>query len=577
MKKLWILILLGIILNPILAFSQDYETRGNDYYNSGKYSDAVNQYKAALAYLKSRKISTSDRKYSEIERQLARAEKCVPLMSVAENLFNKAESSEDYTAARNAYQRILEINMSDSYSKNQINMCDTQIMQITMRKADNEMWAKITQGNPGKAQYQQYITEFPNGLHANDAKFALQEIEDGELWTLAKNVNTKEAYESYLANELTSIHNSEAQMAIYKIEDDAMWAIVLQADTEEEYNKYVADASNPAKSHQAEAVAKLSVIKTKKIIESISTSEESKAKAGDIVKTLETASKTITLSEEDAKLLTYYKSINDYEAFYKSPNLADGLKYLKTYPDSEYAEWVSNKVSEFYANNLDAESTENDYQLARSYARSIVAQKYVDNKISSAKKSAKLIQRRGAWSDRFQLGIGVDAEMLNNIALGPRLEFKIGAGDDFFNFSLGAKALWWKPEWLNAEIQHINFIQVPIYAAAKMNLFRIGRKTRFYIGGEGAYNLNMDSKIYVGSGDYEKDLSLVNKYNMSATARIGFCSKHGDFSIYYRHDLSPAYNQQYIYEMYNSCYNEFEKILNERFRIGVSYTCYIIF
>ena len=130
---------------------------------------------------------------------------------------------------------------------------------------------------------------------------------------------------------------------------------------------------------------------------------------------------------------------------------------------------------------------------------------------------------------------------------------------------------------MKSDIQHINFIQAPIYAAAKMNLFRTGGNSHFYIGGEGAYNLNFQSKIYQSTGDYEKDVMLVNKYNLSASARIGICSTHGDFSIYYRHDLSPAYNQQYVYETYNGCYNEFMGSLNERFRIGISYTYYFSF
>lgn len=578
MKKFLIILLLGLLLNPLSGFSQNYKDRGDAAYNSGKYSDAIKQYTAALAYLKSQKVSSSDRTYSEIEKLVARAERCVPLMEQAETLFANANSSDDYSNAKKAYQNILQINVNDGYSKGKISECDQKIRQIEMHQADEATWASIINGNSNKAVYQQYLDSFPDGAHVKEAKNAILEFEDKELWALTKKENTKEAYEKYLANKSTSLYESEAKMAIYTIEDEALWVSILKEDTEEAYNKYVEDDSNPAKNHMKEALTKLSVIKTAKMAEAISTAAESREKASEIVEVLETASKTIVLSEKDTEMLKHYKSISDHVAFCNNPTIEDGLMYLETYPDSEYANWVSDKLSELYANNLSVNSTENDYQLARSYARSETAKKYVETRITTIKRKAKASKRSGAWDDRAQLGIGVDAEMLNSLALGPKMEFKLGAADNIFNFSVGAKALWWKPEWLTGtEIQHITFMQVPIYAAAKLNLFRTGDDSHFYIGGEWAYNLNFGSKISDSYDDYMKDKELVNSSNMSASARIGFCWEHSDLSFYYRHDLSPVYNQEYIYQQYNDCYTDFEKVLNERFRIGISYTCYIIF
>lgn len=579
MKKFLIILLLGLVFNPLSGFSQNYKDRGDSAFNSGKYTEAINQYNAALAYLKSKKVAITDKGYTEIERQLVRAQKCAPLMTEAERLFSTAQTADGYTAAKKVYQSILKINVNDHYSRGKINLCNQKIEQIAMRKADNEMWAKMSQGEPSKAMYQQYLSEFPDGVHAKDAKLAIQEFEDKDLWLAARRTNTKQAYKDYLAKRSAPTYDSEAQMAIFKIEDDELWASILAEDTETAYNRYVSDTSNPAKGHQEEAVAKLLVIKAKKMDESISTANGSKRSgAKDIVETLEKASKTITLSEEDSEMLKYYKSINDYNNFYKLPTISSGLMYLKTYPDSEYADWVSNKVSELYANNLSATSTENDYQLARRYARSASAQKYVDSRFKALKKGVKASQRREAWSDRAQLGVGLDVEMLNSLAMGPRMEFKLGAADNRFNFSVGAKALWWNPEYLNSsDIQSIPFIQVPLYATIKLNLFRTGAKSHFYIGGEGAYNLNLGAKIGDATSGYISDDELVNRTNLSASARIGFCWRHGDFSLYYRHDLAPVYNQEYIYRQYNECYTNIEKVLNERFRLGFSYTFYFIF
>lgn len=575
MRKIYILIL--AVLLPFLCFSQDYATKGDQYANSGKYADAERQYNAALAYLKSQGVAETAKSYSEIQRKLVRAQKCKPLIAQAEHLFSNAQSAESYTVAKKVYQSILSLNMSDSFSKQRVSQCDARIRQISMHKLDNELWAKLNQNTPGKALYQQYLAEFPDGAHAQEAKSALLEIEDKELWEAALKLNTRKAFENYLANENTSLFESEAQMAIYKIDDEQAWAEAVELDTEESYSRYIEDSSNPAKSYQEAATAKLSVIKTMKMAASIESSTASqKAQADAIVTTLANASKTIELSEEESKMLSFYKSIRDFEAFSSNPSISEGLVFLRMYKDSENADWVSNKVSELYADQLNRESTATDYERALFFARSDSARQYVTRKINAAKSAAKKYKRHINWSDRAQLGIGLEGEMLKNAVVGGNVEFKLGASYDRFNFSVGAKALWWKPDWLvGTDVYSISFIQAPLYATAKLNLFEAG-SSNFYIAGEGAYNMNFGAKIYDGYGNNLADKNLVNKSSLSVSARIGFCWEHCDLGFFYRHDLQPVYNQQYIYQQYNDCYNEFVKVLNERFRFGVSLTCYII-
>lgn len=309
MKKFYtILLLLGIMLLPLSGFSQDYKVRGDKAYYSGKYSDAINQYKAALAYLESKKVATTDRTYSEIERLKARAERCAPLMAEAEALYSNAKSASDYTKARNKYNEILQINNLDSYSSSQLQVCDAKISQIKMRQAEEAMWAEVSKGPRSRAVYERYVKEFPNGAHIEEAKNILLSITDEELWAAAVEEDTKEAYSEYLSNPQTSIYNSEAKLAIKKIDDDLLWADVLEKDTEEAYKAY-AESSNSFKGHQEEAVAKLSVFKTRRVIDALSENNaEQTEKAAEIVETLEQAQKTISLSEEDIKLLAYLET-----------------------------------------------------------------------------------------------------------------------------------------------------------------------------------------------------------------------------------------------------------------------------
>lgn len=575
MRKIYILIF--AVLMPILCFSQDYATKGDQYANSGKYADAERQYNAALAYLKSQGIPETAKSYGEIQRKLVRVQKCKPLIEQAEHLFSNAQSIENYTNAKKVYQSILSLNMSDSFSKQRVNLCDARIHQISMQKLDNELWSELMRSTPGKAQYQQYLAEFPDGAYAQEARAALLEIEDNELWNTALKLNTRKAFENYLANENTSLFESEAQMAIYRIDDEQAWAETVEMDTEEAYNRYIEDSSNPAKNYQAAATARLSVIKTMKIAASIESSSESqKAQAEAIVTTLANASKTVELSEEESKMLSFYKSIKDFEAFSNNPTIPEGLVFLQMYKDSENADWVSNKVSELYADQLNRESTAIDYERALSFARSVSASQYVTRKINAAKNAAKKYKRHINWSDRTQLGIGLEGQTMNNAVAGGSVEFKLGASYERFNFSVGTKALWWKPDWLvGTDVYSISFVQIPLYATAKLNLLEL-EYSNFYISGEGAYNMNFGAKIYDGYGNKFADKNLVNKSYLSVSARIGFCWENCDLGFFYRHDLQPAYNQQYIYQQYNDCYYDFENVLNERFRFGLSLTYYII-
>lgn len=170
MRNLHIYILIYLIIVPFYSFSQDYASKGNELYNNGKYSDAIKQYEAAIALLKSKDISESDRTFSELQRQLVRAKKCVPLMYDAEILYMNAKKIDDYNKAIKAYQQILTINANDNYSIKQIDKCAIKIKQLNAKKIDDDAWIKASQGNPTKKQYEEYLAKYPNGIHAEEAK-----------------------------------------------------------------------------------------------------------------------------------------------------------------------------------------------------------------------------------------------------------------------------------------------------------------------------------------------------------------------------------------------------------------------
>ena len=90
-----------------------------------------------------------------------------------------------------------------------------------------------------------------------------------------------------------------------------------------------------------------------------------------------------------------------------------------------------------------------------------------------------------------------------------------------------------------------------------------------YIGVQGSYNFNMGDNV---------DLNVVNRRNYSVGAQFGFCIKRViDIVFFYTHDLSPAYNQQYIYENMPDFYNSYERHINKRWRFGTAFVIYIPF
>ena len=147
MKKIAILCVFMTI--ALCAWGQDYLSRGRTYYANGNYSGAIEQFEAQLAFLDSKSVSKNADEYISVEKLLAKARTCLPLLRKAKTAFTEAEKAgteEAYNAAIEAYNKILKQNSSDRNAKAMKTKCEKAIISIAYEKEALAAWASVDLG-----------------------------------------------------------------------------------------------------------------------------------------------------------------------------------------------------------------------------------------------------------------------------------------------------------------------------------------------------------------------------------------------------------------------------------------------
>ena len=184
--------------------------------------------------------------------------------------------------------------------------------------------------------------------------------------------------------------------------------------------------------------------------------------------------------------------------------------------------------------------------------------------------------------DLFSLGGGWDILWTDKCSMGGYLSFKMGQeqytwltavlniGGYKMGKNRGGKFL--KDEGdpeideIDSENSLTTYTQIPLSLALRLRLGG-GDWGAMYVGAQGSYNFNLGENV---------DLSVVNSRNYSIGGQIGFCAKRiFDFNLFFTYDLTPAYNQEYIYGNMPDFYNTYVDHLNKRWRIGTSMVIYI--
>lgn len=121
-----------LLFLPLLLRGQDYETQGDNLYVAGNYEEAELQYKAAKAWMDSRKIDENSPEYLSLEKKIVRTGRLKALKAEADALYSTAVSQQSrasYSQAAEACSRILEVNPDDRSAQSRREQCMRWISQ----------------------------------------------------------------------------------------------------------------------------------------------------------------------------------------------------------------------------------------------------------------------------------------------------------------------------------------------------------------------------------------------------------------------------------------------------------------
>ncbi len=587
MKKYLLLLFLTIICVTTAYSQEDYLRKGNQCYTAGKYSDAIDNYAATLALMKNKGVKESSMEYSAVQKKVLHAKQCIELWTAADNSYKRAQTVNDYKSCKSLYQKVLSYNKSDYSAAKKIQECDEQIEQINNRERDDNLWREVTRINT-KNSYQNYLANFPKGIHAKDADKNIKTMDEEDLWRKTMQSGTEDAYNEYLNSSKLKLYISQAEQELGKIKDNQLWNAISGSTNIQDFYIYLNNSKNLYKQHQDEANAKVYTLLAQEASES-----------GNIDQVVENLDKAIALGVklDDQTFDTYQaaKEQQDYNNLKKEPNLINTGNFVKSYPNSRFYGEVSDMYGKLLSDSFTTKSTLSDFDNALSYAQGKSAREYINNKISYIKKQQKqyasdLRQRQMGysswWDGRVKLGLGIEYEVMESDVISPLLNLNFGRHTDLFNASIGVQYSYltdWDLNFASDQSSDLIWVSDPTFKMQqlnfplllKFNLFG-NSNTKFFVSFGASFNCNLSAKYCFTNDDMESvevdNDKFINKTNISGIAQLGIGGKYCDFSIYYKHHITSPLNKDYI----NTSGETFlTDKLDEKGRIGVSLKFYI--
>ena len=186
---------------------------------------------------------------------------------------------------------------------------------------DEQAWSVVKT----KEDYEYYISWYPKGAHVEEARNALKNWDETQMWNDVRKENTEAAYKSYLDQYPSGLFVLEAQRGINVLKDEAAWQQALDTDTSVAYLNYI--NLNPSGSHLMEA--------------------SQRKKAADVAEKMQ--------KEEAEKML-------------RNPSLSAIKEFEARYPNSPYMPSVYDYYASWLCDRLDLDNCkQSSFDELRSY------------------------------------------------------------------------------------------------------------------------------------------------------------------------------------------------------------------
>ena len=189
----------------------------------------------------------------------------------------------------------------------------------------------------------------------------------------------------------------------------------------------------------------------------------------------------------------------------------------------------------------------------------------------SQQKIASLRQDRFKKVDYYHVGVGIETGLNENWYIGPRLFVGIGSYRNFLNADVGIGYQFYNLLG-SSEKERMMLYQLPLFANMRLNVARWSSGC-VYMGGEAVYSLAVRGLNAVPHADVAEVDNQLGRNHAMAASMLGVRLNHWDFSLQYVYDLSPAFNQKYVFESSNYDYDSLHASLFERgrFVLNISY------
>lgn len=420
--------------------------------------------------------------------------------------------------------------------------------EIRKRAQEIKLWNDAKNQNT-IASYEQYIN-FTNyhwyDNEANQSIHFIKQTAEKEEWDKVVAINTISGYQNYIQTNPTSGYKQEAEKAINRLQGEQTWNRIKNSNDIDELQDFISSYPNAVEVHIAAA----------KLHELRGVQYYNEGNLGSAYSEFSNLTRD-KISYANRKAYDEVIEYNEYSRLGHYASETALLSFIRKYPNSKYANEVSNKIAVAKAKNFGDYASPYDYNQALSYAKDSYTRNSVQSYISMNKKKQK--ERRNAmksWErkqnggivnlglDFFDMGLNGAYDdctlwyyniglMLRFGNFKDRVQFAIGLKPGIFGYTEEVYSGGYYYDYYDTENQ-IEF-HMPIVGQLKLNLFKTSENSRFFIYGKYQYNA-------VRVEDVEAE--------MAWGVGLGVAWKHFDWALYYRQDIGSVKNYDYKNQHY---------------------------